>query len=340
MSSNLPKPEILSLFCGCGGLDLGFEAAGYQTSLAYDRREDAVSSWNRNRTTKNARVHDIRELDLSILDEHYGRTFKPSAVIGGPPCQGFSVANRNGSYDDPRNSLVQTFFDLALTINKRSRLDFIVMENVPAITGVRGGDTIDIVKEKLTANGFNVATTIMDAHDYGVSQRRKRFILVAINSKLIKDTIWKTPDIILPRSTVRSAIGSLPPPAFYMRGINRKENPHHENHWCMTPKSQKFFDGTLREGYKATRSFRTLLWDEPSYTVSYGNREVHVHPSATRRLSVFEAMKLQGFPDWFVLNGSLSSQIMQVSEAVPPPLANHIAKSVNATVTHARISTS
>ena len=98
-----PKPELLSLFCGCGGLDLGFEAAGYETALAYDRRPDAVSSWNRNRTRKSARVHDIRNLTLSDLDSHYGGVFEPKGIIGGPPCQGFSVANRHGHAQDPRN---------------------------------------------------------------------------------------------------------------------------------------------------------------------------------------------------------------------------------------------
>ena len=104
--------------------------------------------------------------------------------------------------------------------------------------------------------------------------------------------------------------------------------PVHPNHWCMTPKSRRFFDGSLLEGYSSHRSFKTLAWDEPSITVSYGHREVHVHPSGKRRLSVFEAMRLQGFPDDYVLDGTLSAQIDQVSEAVPPPLAEVVAMSI------------
>ncbi len=89
----------------------------------------------------------------------------------------------------------------------------------------------------------------------------------------------------------------------------------------MAPKSIKFQTGELVEGYKDKRSFRTLSWNEPSYTASYGNREVHVHPNGHRRLSVLEAMLIQGFKKNYKLSGSLSDQITQVSEAVPPPLA-------------------
>ena len=96
----------------------------------------------------------------------------------------------------------------------------------------------------------------------------------------------------------------------------------------MMPKSHKFFDGSLKEGHTSTRSFKTLAWNKPSVTASYGHREVHVHPEGTRRLSVFEAMKIQGFPRDYVLEGTLSAQIDQVSEAVPPPLAEAVAVSI------------
>ena len=96
----------------------------------------------------------------------------------------------------------------------------------------------------------------------------------------------------------------------------------------MNPKSPRFFNGSLSEGYVSGRSFKTLAWNAPSITAAYGHREVHVHPNGRRRLSVFEAMKLQGFPDAYVLDGTLSAQIDQVSEAVPPPLAEAVAKSI------------
>jgi DNA (cytosine-5)-methyltransferase 1 len=97
----------------------------------------------------------------------------------------------------------------------------------------------------------------------------------------------------------------------------------------MTPKSKSFSTpGALVPGTARGRSFRTLHWDQPSPTVAYGNREVHVHPDSRRRLSVYEAMLLQGFPPTYELLGSLSDQVTQVSEAVPPPLGHAIAESV------------
>lgn len=307
---------------------MGFEQSGFNTKLAYDRRSDAVSSWNRNRTLHVARVQDITQLTLEMLDEHNQCEFKPAGVIGGPPCQGFSLANRNGNVNDPRNVLVTVFFDLALKLHDRNPLDFIVMENVPAIAGRRGGNIISDISNRLDDSGFSVNQVILDAADYGVPQRRKRLFLLAINKSFSLNKEWKPPRKLGSIVTVRKAIGGLPEPEYFNRNNDHRNNPHHENHWCMKPKSEKFFDGTLAEGYNQKRSFKTLSWDHPSYTVSYGNREVHVHPSGTRRLSVYEALRLQGFPNKFVLNGSMSSQITQVSEAVPPPLAHAIANSV------------
>lgn len=322
------KLKLLSLFCGCGGLDLGFEQAGFTTALAYDRRQDAVSSWNRNRARPVAKVQDIRALTLERLDTDNNGEFRPKGVIGGPPCQGFSVANRHGSSDDPRNDLVRVFFDLALKLNVRSSLNFIVMENVPAIQGLRGDGILTEVTKSLESNGFVARYSVLDAVNFGVPQKRKRLFLVATKEQGGSRAGWLPPKPTRNIMSVRKAIGDLPEPKIFTRGWNPKENPHHENHWCMAPKSVKFSDGTLVEGFTKNRSFKTLWWDRPSYTASYGNREVHIHPSGSRRLSVFEAMILQGFPKSFVLDGSMSSQITQVSEAVPPPFANAIAKSL------------
>jgi DNA (cytosine-5)-methyltransferase 1 len=97
----------------------------------------------------------------------------------------------------------------------------------------------------------------------------------------------------------------------------------------MAPKSPKFHqEGGVKPGVKG-RSFKMLNWDEPSIAVAYGHREVNIHPSGRRRLSVYEALLLQGFPRDYVLAGTLSSQIDQVSEAVPPPLAMALARTIS-----------
>lgn len=98
----------------------------------------------------------------------------------------------------------------------------------------------------------------------------------------------------------------------------------------MTPKSSRFRNGQLVEGQVNGRAFRVLSWDRPSWTVAYGHREVHIHPHGHRRLSVYEAMLLQGFPKDYRLFGTLSDQIRLVSDAVPPPLASALAESIRA----------
>lgn len=318
---------LLSLFCGCGGLDQGFHDAGFWTSLAYDKRKDSLSSWKRSFPTGCSHQRDISNLTVEQLDNDFGRKFEPLGVIGGPPCQGFSLANRFGGMHDPRNALVHRFFDIALSLHERSKLHFIVMENVPALAGKRGRDILTKEIERLEHQDFFVSVVKMNAADYGVPQARHRLFLVAL-SKHVASQTWEAPAKADQHMTVRDAIGSLPEPTHFRRNLSKEEIVFHPNHWCMAPKSPKFTSGELTQGFVAKRSFKTLKWDEPSYTASYGNREVHIHPDCKRRLSVYEAMLLQGFPETWNLAGSLSSQIQQVSEAVPPPLAKAVAESV------------
>ena len=324
------RPMLLSLFAGCGGLDLGFEDAGYSIGLAYDQNLNAIASWNRNRKGRESgHVFDLATIRLRDMDRHFGRKFVPRGVIGGPPCQGFSRANRARHRGDARNALFRRLFTVALRFHRhRAPLDFILVENVPELGKVRNRPLIERERSRLAAHGFRLRELELDASAYGVPQRRKRLFLLAIPVEI--GATWDDAGLPVPVAggdrTVEDAIGELPEPTHYKRGIRCGDIPHHRNHWCMRPRSRRFFNGSLKAGQVSGRSFKTLRWDAPSITVAYGHREVHVHPGGKRRLSVFEGMRLQGFPETYELEGSLSSQIDQVSEAVPPPLAEAVAK--------------
>lgn len=320
---------LLSLFSGAGGLDAGFEDAGYTVGLAYDKRPEAIASYNLNRPRAAVgKVVDVTTLGLVQLDRDFGETFRPTGIIGGPPCQSFSKANSGRSLDDPRAKLVEVFVSLALQLHDRSSLDFVVMENVPELIEADDERLLQQQNERLAAVGFHIATEVLNAADFGVPQNRRRMFMVALNKER-HGSPWAKPNATVSEAaTVFDAISKLPPPVYFERPI--RVSGYHPNHWCMKPKSPRFFNGTLVQGYSAGRSFKTLSWQKPSLAVSYGNREVHIHPSGTRRLSVHEAMLLQGFPKSYVLHGSLSSQITQVSEAVPPPLARVVAQSIGA----------
>jgi DNA (cytosine-5)-methyltransferase 1 len=325
--------SLLSVFCGAGGLDLGFEQAGFDVAMAFDIREDAITSYNANRPeSPGGRYMNVRDLSLARLDALAGGEFAPIGIIGGPPCQSFSRANRSQSENDPRHELPFVYADLIRALNTRNPLHFFVLENVLGLKQEPHVELYEKLKLELTSAGFRVYDEVIDARSFGVPQKRERIILVGINSQLYDENSWLSPqkqDVPTHELTVAHAFRGLPEPIFYRRGLAEADIPFHPNHWCMSPKSPKFTTpGALVEGRRRNRSFKTLSWAEPSVTVAYGNREVHIHPTCKRRLSVFEAMRLQGFPDKYCLKGSLSSQITQVSEAVPPPVAKAVAESL------------
>ena len=321
---------LLSLFSGCGGLDLGFERAGFSIGLAYDIRPHSISSWNRNRSDgSHGHIADLSTICLKDIDRDYGERFIPHGVIGGPPCQSFSRANRHQSSIDPRHKLVKRFFLIALRFHRyRHPLDFILMENVPELAKAEDGKLLHREIERLERYGFKVHTLVLNAVSYSVPQNRKRLFVLAIPRSNPKMEYWSPPEEKAVKKNVGDVIRGLPQPTYFRRGLDLEAIPFHPNHWCMNPRSRRFFDGSLIQGYSSGRCFKTLSWDSPSFTASYGHREVHVHPDGHRRLSVLEAMRLQGFPDDYILDGTLSAQIDQVSEAVPPPFAEAIALSI------------
>jgi DNA (cytosine-5)-methyltransferase 1 len=179
---------------------------------------------------------------------------------------------------------------------------------------------------------FNVFENELCSLEFGVPQIRRRIFLTAL-----RDTLETDLPILIRRSgpiTVKDAIEGLPDPVFYSRGLIPTDFPVHPNHWTMKPKSYRFTHQLIGSG---GRSFKRLAWDKPSPTIAFGNREIHVHPEGKRRLSIYEAMVLQGFPKSFVLEGNLSEQVSQVSNAVPPPLAASIAAALKTALSNVKV---
>ena len=321
---------LLSLFSGCGGLDLGFERAGLRPCLALERRSSSVASWNANRPSNQvSHQADLSKANLGTIEKSFGRLERVSAVVGGPPCQSFTRANSRRRPGDARARLTGKFISIALQLHRyRQPLDFIVMENVRELRKERDGRYLSSQIARLRNAGFRVEAIDLNALAFGVPQNRHRLFVIAIREDLAGLSAKHFLSSISPVRTVREAIAHLPDPAHFELVPRGQEPAFHPNHWCMTPRSQRFFDGSLSPGDSSRRSFKTLHWDRPSIAVSYGHREVHVHPNTCRRLSILESMLLQGFPESFVLKGSLSDQIDQVSEAVPPPLAEAVAVGV------------
>lgn len=313
-------------------MDVGFRRQGFSPILAIDSDQSAIDTYNRNDRRKVGVRRDIRELsDTTIIElvKSSSPGIAPRGVIGGPPCQSFSVGNVNKKHRDPRAMLGQEYARVLKALNTAFTLDFFVFENVLGLKARRHKRRLNLIIRALEGAGFNVFQQEMDASEVGVAQRRRRLFIIGINSSKFPEFKLILPERTATKPpTVRDALGHLPAPTFFRRDLGTRKHPVHPNHWAMNPRSTKFSSG---QGFNG-RSFRKLEWRKPSWTVAYGNREVHVHPSGTRRLSVYEAMLLQGFPKSYELRGTFSQQVSQVSDAVPPPLAAAVAKTIRESV--------
>jgi DNA (cytosine-5)-methyltransferase 1 len=331
---------VISLFCGCGGLDLGFRDAGFEPILAIDKNAIACATYEEN----HAGVRVLKQ-DLSMAPKGYvlerlaelPTMRNPIGVIGGPPCQAFSMSNRNGGSRDARANLPENYAAVLKELATAFELDFFVFENVLGLRYKKHSELFGAFKKLFASAGFSIFEGELDAQDFGVPQVRKRLFVVGFNEKRYPDLEFEFPaGPAMVKRTVQDAIGSLPKPKYFEHGLSPSDIPVHPNHWCMRPRSKKFFNGYLKEGDSKGRPFRVLPWDKPSWTVAYGHREVHIHPSGRRRLSVYEAMLLQGFPSNYKLLGTLSDQIRLVSDAVPPPLAKALAEAVQEVIEHGK----
>lgn len=322
-----PLPKIISLFSGAGGLDLGFKDAGFTISVAIDAAPAAINTHKKNFPRTNAVVGDLIKLQPKGVLEQVKKKLKPGqriAVIGGPPCQGFSRANTGSQSNDPRNRLPTLYLEIVEELRRLYTVEFIVFENVLGIRDKKHAETYKALMQGIADLGFDVTEKELCSADFGVPQNRRRIVLSGMRKgqgyAQVKPRKRKGLD------TVRKAIGGLKAPVYFKYGLKPEDIPVHPNHWTMQPKSPRFENPEAETG--DGRSFKRLNWDSASPTIAFGHREIHVHPDGRRRLSIYEALLLQGFPKDFVLEGNLSEQVEQVSNAVPPPLARSVARAV------------
>ena len=320
-------------------MDLGFMRQGFVPIIAIDNDLIARDTYSRNHGPGIAQPGDLSKLsgrDIVDLIEQLAPGTRPRGVIGGPPCQSFSLSNVHNKPEDPKHLLPLHYAEILKTLNKKYHLDFFVFENVVGLKSKKHEEHYGRILRALEDAGFTIFEEELNASWFGVPQSRRRIFVVGISREFYPRIKFDFPTgREEPVLTVRDAIEGLPEPAYFSRNLRREDIPFHPNHWTMNPRSPKFITGSENEqssSKKNGRSFRRLNWDKPSWTVAYGHREIHVHPNGRRRLSIFEAMRLQGFPDDYELLGNLTQQVTQVSDAVPPPLARAIAQAIRQTI--------
>jgi len=320
-------PAVVSLFAGAGGLDWGFHKQGFNISLAIDISPAAIKTHQRNFKGSNTHIADLIELGPEGVLKKVKECIPENSrigVIGGPPCQGFSRANTGSHADDPRNKLPTLYLEIVGVLKEHFVVEFVVFENVLGMKDKKHAKTYNELIDGLNNLGFSTTEKELCAVDFGVPQTRQRIVLSALRT-------GQGYTAVLPmhrkgKRTVRESIGGLEEPVYFQRNLDPATFPVHPNHWTMRPKSPKFQNPELIS--ENSRSFRRLDWNKPSKTIAFGHREIHIHPQGHRRLSIYESMLLQGFPKSFRLEGNLSEQVEQVSNAVPPPMAQSIACAV------------
>lgn len=333
--------KIIDLFCGIGGLSLGFEQAGFEVISAVDMWKDAIATYNHNREDKVAKVEtveDFNEKDLPELIKKHHIT----GIIGGPPCQGFSTVGKR-EVDDPRNKMYLEFYKAV----KSASPDFFVIENVRGMLTLNKGAFVKDLIERFGENGlgYTISYKLVNAADYGVPQNRYRVIYVGIKGKK-----FEFPEKFDYQLTAKDGIsdlegatndkyGSEAQNEFQrsMRGeCNHPTNQEYTSHSEQTIATISMIpDGgnikSLPPEYwqirKYNKAFERMGTFKPSNTIDTGHRN-YFHYSEPRIPTVRESARIQSFPDSFEVLGTRGSQYKQVGNAVPPMLAKVIAEEI------------
>jgi DNA (cytosine-5)-methyltransferase 1 len=328
-------------------MSLGFKKAGFEVALAIDTWTDAIATYNHNHSSKAGEVMDIHDLDEAKIGQLLADG-PIAGVIGGPPCQGFSTVGTRDVHDE-RNHLYLQYHRVV----ERIRPKFFVIENVQGMLTLAGGAFRDDVVERFSSLGYTVSYSILNAKDFGIPQHRKRVFFVGV-----LEGLFKFPDGSgIPNVTTKEALSDLPPlniehekihsfeyptPPLstyqsYIRGSAKAISEHlitmHTEQTksivAMIPDGGKIRD--LPKEYwevrKYNKAFQRMASNGVSITVDTGHRNFF-HYEQNRIPTVRENARLQSFKDDWIPLGSKTSQYKQIGNAVPPLLAEYLAKSI------------
>lgn len=338
------KPNVIDLFCGCGGFSLGFERAGFNVLLGIDVWKDALCTFKHNHENS-----QIMQADLSMLSPEETQPIlrgnPVDIIIGGPPCQGFSVAGKR-IVDDIRNKLYKNFVHFVDYFKPKA----FVMENVPNILSIGGGIVRESILKDFSDLGYTVEFKILTASDYGVPQNRRRAIFVGfLNGHHFDFPIPYESEKV----TSSEALSDLPEQSitdgdeYPIAPISDYQKLMRQNSSCLynhqaTVHNQKTVDiislvpdggnykdlpSELQGTRKVHIAWTRLNSQKPSFTIDTGHRH-HFHYSYNRIPTARESARIQSFPDDFFFTCSRTSQLKQIGNAVPPLMGEAIAKSL------------
>ena len=330
---NFDSMKLASFFSGSGGLDLGFEKAGFEIIWANEYDKTIWETYENNHTKTHLDRRSIVDVQSSDVPDCDG-------ISGGPPCQSWSEAGALRGIEDQRGQL---FFDF-IRIIKDKQPKFFLAENVSGMLAPRHSEALENIKSLFEDCGYNLSFELLNAKDYDVPQDRKRVFFVGIrkdfkfhfkfpepvgDSPTLEDTIWDIQDSVIPA------------------GEKNKTNGKN----CAIP-NHEYLTGGFSTMYLSRNRVRS--WDEPSFTIQAGGRHCPIHPQAPkmtkveknkqifspgsehlyRRLSVREAARIQTYPDDFIFYyKSVLDGYKMVGNSVPVNLALHLANSIKSQFT-------
>jgi len=319
--------KLISLFAGAGGLDLGFEQAGFEVVAANEYDKTIWATYEKNHKAPLIKG-DICKIESEVFPECDG-------IIGGPPCQSWSEAGSLRGIDDPRGQLFYEY----IRILKDKQPKFFLAENVSGMMAQRHNSAVEGIVGQFEDAGYDVFIQMLNANDYGVAQDRKRVFYIGFRKDLginfefpepheykpvFKDIIWDLKDSAIPALDKNKT-----------NGVNCKFLNH------------EYFTGAYSTIFMSRN--RVRQWDEPAFTVQASGRQCQLHPQAPimpkveknlnkfvegsehlyRRLTVREAARVQGFPDDFeFIYTSLNDGYKMIGNAVPVQLAYAVAKQI------------
>lgn len=346
-----PKPTVIDLFSGVGGLSLGFAMAGAEILAANEFNPSIADAYTRNHPETPMFVEDITKLPIeNAFRDYVGKT---DIVIGGPPCQGFSQKGQRKSINDPRNFLFRRYYDVVELLRPK----YFVIENVPNLLTTEQGYFKNEIVKLFAGLGYSVSYGVLNASDFGVPQNRRRTCIIgrlgayAVELPKAKGkhtTIW---DAISDLAYLESGEGSevqeyrYAPQSEYQELLRRDSDllynhvatkhsrttlerlsmipPNHGKE--MLPEehlTKSIYSGTwCRMRKNDIARTITTRYDTPS-------SGEFTHPFLNRAITTREAARIQSFPDTYRFYGVKSSQMKQVGNAVPPLLAKEIAKQI------------
>lgn len=324
---------VASFFAGAGGLDLGFQRAGFNIPWACEYDRNIWETYRANHPNTHLDTRSIVDVRVEDLPD------RVDGIIGGPPCQSWSLAGTMNGIEDPRGQLFYNYIELI----RLKQPAFFVAENVPGMISSRHREEFDKIINKFSECGYRVNYKLLNAWDYGAAQDRKRVIIVGYRNDLNIEFDFDNLVPVETRLVLRDVIGDLPEP---LPALER----NYTNGETENIPNNEYFVGSFSSMFMSRNRRRD--WNQASFTIQASGRQAPIHPASDpmrrigrdeweftgnnyRRLSVRECARIQGFPDDFIfVYDKLDMGYKMIGNAVPVTLAETIANQIMIDIRH------